>query len=229
MPLDAPVMSVTWSVKSIGAYFCIDLINHGNNIASGYFCRTFTTEARVLCFKMKQFPGPRVKMKLANTPCGPRRVAITGIGAVAPNGVGVAAYRAALHAGASGVAAISLFDPAGLDCGIAAEIKHLPIDQYLTPPEARRVGRAVPLLLAAAQEALARAGVCAQHLSPAEKQSWGVVIGSGGGTADFTEEQYRLFFPIDCGGSAPTTFRAPLPVVCPANCPCASASAVRAI
>ena len=133
-------------------------------------------------------------MKLANTPSGLRRVAITGIGAVAPNGVGVAAYRAALHAGTSGVAAISLFDAAGLDCGIAAEIKNLPIEQYLTPPEARRVGRAVPLLLAAAQEALARAGICAQHLSPAEKQSWGVVIGSGGGTADFTEEQYRLFF-----------------------------------
>jgi len=27
-----------------------------------------------------------------------------------------------------------------------------------------------------------------------DKQSWGVIIGSGGGTPDFTEEQYRLFF-----------------------------------
>jgi 3-oxoacyl-[acyl-carrier-protein] synthase II len=119
---------------------------------------------------------------------------VTGIGAVAPNAVGTDAYGAALHNGVSGVGPITLFDPDGLECGIAAEIKNFTIDQYLAGAEARRVGRAVPLLLAATQEALGRAGICAQHLSPEEKQSWGVVIGSGGGTPDFTEEQYRLFF-----------------------------------
>jgi 3-oxoacyl-(acyl-carrier-protein) synthase len=33
----------------------------------------------------------------------PKRVVITGYGAVAPNGVGVDAYRAALQAGKSGI------------------------------------------------------------------------------------------------------------------------------
>jgi len=133
-------------------------------------------------------------MNLAKNSCRPRRVVITGIGAVAPNGVGVDAYGAALCSGASGVGPITLFDPEGLECGIAAEVKDLPIEQYLSGPEARRVGRAVPLLLAATEEALGHAGICAARLSPEEKQSWGVVIGSGGGTPDFTEEQYRLFF-----------------------------------
>jgi 3-oxoacyl-[acyl-carrier-protein] synthase II len=119
---------------------------------------------------------------------------VTGIGAVAPNAIGTEAYGTALRNGVSGVGAITLFDPVGIECGIAAEIKNFAIDQYLAGPEARRVGRAVPLLVAATQEALGRAGICAQQLSPEEKQSWGVVIGSGGGTPDFTEEQYRLFF-----------------------------------
>jgi 3-oxoacyl-[acyl-carrier-protein] synthase II len=31
-------------------------------------------------------------------------------------------------------------------------------------------------------------------MSLEEKQSWGVVLGSGGGAADFVEEQYRLYY-----------------------------------
>lgn len=119
---------------------------------------------------------------------------VTGIGAVAPNGIGIDAFSAALRAGMSGVALITLFDAEGLDCRIAAEIKNFSADDFITRQEIRRVGRAVPLLIAAAGEALSRAGICWQSLTTQEKQSWGVVIGSGGGTPDFTEEQYRLYF-----------------------------------
>ena len=69
----------------------------------------------------------------------------------------------------------------------------------LTQQEARRVGRAVPLLRVATEEALRGAGVCWPRLSLEEKQSWGVVIGSGGGTPDFTEEQYRRYFSDQVG------------------------------
>lgn len=124
----------------------------------------------------------------------PRRVVVTGIGAVAPNGVGIDAYCAALRGGVSGVAAISLFDPGELDCQVAAEVKNFSAESFVTHQEMRRVGRAVPLLIAAAGEALSHARICAQGLSHEERQSWGVVIGSGGGTPDFTEEQYRLYF-----------------------------------
>jgi 3-oxoacyl-[acyl-carrier-protein] synthase II len=57
----------------------------------------------------------------------------------------------------------------------------------------KRTGRAVPLAIAAAQEALQSAGLEAP-MTLEEKRSWGVILGSGGGTPDFTEEQYRLYF-----------------------------------
>ncbi len=119
---------------------------------------------------------------------------VTGIGAVAPNGIGADAYRAALRGGVSGVAPITLFDASDLDCRVAGEIKDFPVEDFINRQEVRRVGRAVPLLIAAAGEALSRAGICAQSLSTEEKQAWGVILGSGGGTPDFTEEQYRLYF-----------------------------------
>jgi 3-oxoacyl-[acyl-carrier-protein] synthase II len=123
-----------------------------------------------------------------------RRVVVSGIGVVAPNGVGADEYCVALRNGVSGIAAITLFDPGSLDCRIAAEIKNFSADDFVTRQEMRRVGRAVPLVIAATSEALSRAGICAQSLSTEERQSWGVVIGSGGGTSDFMEEQYRLYF-----------------------------------
>jgi 3-oxoacyl-[acyl-carrier-protein] synthase II len=123
-----------------------------------------------------------------------QRVVVTGIGAVAPNGIGVEAYGQALREGASGVGPITAFNAEGLECRIAAEVKGFRIDKILSAQEARRVGRAVPLAIAATEEALQRAGICSQDLPIDEKQAWGVIIGSGGGTPDFTEEQYRLFF-----------------------------------
>jgi 3-oxoacyl-[acyl-carrier-protein] synthase II len=94
----------------------------------------------------------------------------------------------------SGIAKIALFDAEGLDCQVAAEIKNFAADKILQQQDAKRVGRAVPLLLTAAREALQGAGICSHALTREEKQSWGVVIGSGGGAADFTEEQYRRYF-----------------------------------
>src|SRR5690348_13908580 len=133
-------------------------------------------------------------MKSQNNGSARKRVVVTGMGAVAPNGIGLDAYGAALHDGISGVAKIALFDAGGLDCQVAAEIKNFATDKILHQQDARRVGRAVPLLLTAAREALQRAGICSHSLTREEKQSWGVVIGSGGGAPDFTEEQYRRYF-----------------------------------
>jgi len=124
----------------------------------------------------------------------PRRVVVTGIGVVAPNGIGTDAYCRALRDGVSGVATITLFKADKFESRVAAEVKNFYSEDSLSRQEVRRVGRAVPLLLAAAQEALKQAGICWQRSLLEEKQSWGVVIGSGGGTPDFTEEQYRLYF-----------------------------------
>ena len=149
---------------------------------------------RVLWFWMKLFPSPSVKMKLAQESIVRRRVVITGIGAVSPNGSGADAFCAALRGGVSGVGSITRFDASEFACQVAGEVKHHQPENFLPPRELKRVGRAVPLMLAATEEALDRAGVCRERQGAAEKQSWGVIMGSGGGTPDFTEEQYRLFF-----------------------------------
>ena len=133
-------------------------------------------------------------MKLPRIHAVPRRVVVTGMGAVAPNGIGIHAYGAALRNGTSGIGAISLFDADGMECRVAAEVKGFAAEDFLSLQEMRRVGRAVPLLIAATAEALERARICWQRLTVEEKQSWGVIVGSGGGTTDFMEDQYRLYF-----------------------------------
>ena len=124
----------------------------------------------------------------------PRRVVITGLGAVAPNGVGIEAFGAALRAGESGIGRIAAFDPERLDCRVAGEVKNFCVDDFVDERDIRRLGRVVPLLIAASLEALSRARVFSARMSIEEQQSWGVVIGSGGGAPDFMEEQYRRYF-----------------------------------
>ena len=94
-------------------------------------------------------------MKAQRIHSPPRRVVVTGIGAVAPNGIGAEEYCAALRNGASGIATITTFDAGELDCQVAAEIKNFSADDFITRQEMRRVGRAVPLVIAATAEAKA--------------------------------------------------------------------------
>lgn len=123
-----------------------------------------------------------------------RRVVITGIGVLSPNGIGVEAFCEATRGGVSGIDTISSFDPAHLSCRVAGEVKSFRPEVYVAAKELKRMGRSASLAIAATQEALRGAGVCAKQMSLEEKRSWGVVLGSGGGTPDFIEEQYRLYF-----------------------------------
>lgn len=133
-------------------------------------------------------------MNSDNGKVGRRRVVVTGIGVVSPNGIGAKAFWQATKSGISGVNKITRFDPTDLACQIAGEVKDFQPETYLTPKELRRVGRAVPLAIAATEEALNFAGVDARSMTLEARRRWGVILGSGGGTPDFTEEQYRLYF-----------------------------------
>ncbi len=125
---------------------------------------------------------------------GRRRVVVTGIGAVSPNGVGLDAYRESLRRGTSGIETISSFDPAPLACRVAGVVKNLNPEDLLPARDLKRTGRSAHLAIAAAQEALRSSGLCTERMTLEEKQSWGIVVGSGGGTPDFVEEQYRLYY-----------------------------------
>src|SRR5579859_2261616 len=87
-----------------------------------------------------------------------KRVVITGMGVVSPNGVGNEAFSRAVLAGKSGVRRVTRFDPSDLSVQIAgeADFDEAPFyDAY----ERKHVSRAVPMAIAAATEALAPAGL----------------------------------------------------------------------
>jgi 3-oxoacyl-[acyl-carrier-protein] synthase II len=123
-----------------------------------------------------------------------RRVVITGIGAVSPNGVGRENFWSATRRGISGVRRITRFDPDGYQVQIAGEVQDFDETQHVDAKDRPHVSRCVPLAHAAAKEALADAGVDYRHMTRAELRSIGVMIGSGGGSQEFTEQQYRLFY-----------------------------------
>jgi len=122
-----------------------------------------------------------------------RRVVITGMGCVSPNGIGNQAFAAAALAGTSGVGKITHFDASEIPVQIAGEVRGFDELAWVDKKERRNVGRVLPLAIAAATEALQDAGIDTASLPLAEQQRLGVIIGSGGGAQEFTEEQYRLF------------------------------------
>ena len=114
-----------------------------------------------------------------------RRVVITGIGCLSPNGNGREEFAAALRRGESGVDRISLFDPEGLPVTIAGELKGFEPTAWVSSKDIRHVSRVVPMAIAASSEALEDAGIDADRLSMEERRGMGVVLGTGGGAIEF--------------------------------------------
>ena len=121
------------------------------------------------------------------------RVVITGLGVVSPNGIGKEEFCRAILAGRSGVRRISRFDPTDLPVHIAGEIPDFAESQWVDPRERKHVSRVVPLGIAASSEALKDAGLDPASMSMEEQREIGVILGSGGGSQEFSEEQYRLW------------------------------------
>jgi len=119
--------------------------------------------------------------------------AITGLGVVSPFGLGVEAFRAGLREGRSATRRITLFDPGDLPCRVAAEVPGFDAAAHLDPEDLPRVGRIVPMAIAAAREALRDAGI-PDGLTSAEVRRIGVIIGSGAGAIDFAERQYEAYY-----------------------------------
>jgi 3-oxoacyl-[acyl-carrier-protein] synthase II len=123
-----------------------------------------------------------------------RRCVITGMGVVSPNGVGTPAFADAILQGRSGVRRISRFDSSVIKVQIAGEVSGFDELAWVEKKDRKHVSRVLPFALCAASEALQTAGIEATSLPLAERQRFGVILGTGGGSSEFTEEQYRLFF-----------------------------------
>ena len=123
-----------------------------------------------------------------------RRVVITGMGVVSPNGTGNGPFARAILTGVSGVCRITSFDAGDLPVQIAGEVSDFDELAWVDAHERKHLSRSVPMALAASAEALQQAGIDNKALSLQQQRDIGVILGTGGGAQDFSEGNYRLYF-----------------------------------
>ena len=88
-----------------------------------------------------------------------RRVVVTGLGVVAPIGIGKEAFWQRLIAGESGIRPISLFHASPYPCQIAGEIESFHPESFMRPARVKHRGRFSQLAVAAAKLAVHDAGL----------------------------------------------------------------------
>src|SRR5947209_1697461 len=92
------------------------------------------------------------------------RVVISGMGVLAPNGIGLEAFWNTLLSGKSGVGPITLFDATNFRSRIAGEVKNFDPLDYIEPEQKpRRMARHTQFAYAAAVMALRNAGLDIDH------------------------------------------------------------------
>jgi 3-oxoacyl-[acyl-carrier-protein] synthase II len=94
---------------------------------------------------------------------------------------------------------IESFDPSEFNVQIAGEIPEFDWKSELNPKDRQHVPRTVPLVLAAAREAIRDSSIAFEDLSLDEQRRFGVVIGTGGGGLAFTEKQFGYWFSGNAG------------------------------
>ncbi|MDT3395505.1 beta-ketoacyl-[acyl-carrier-protein] synthase family protein [Streptomyces sp. B1866] len=118
-----------------------------------------------------------------------RRVVITGVGVLAPGGLGTKNFWSLLSEGRTATRGITFFDPAPYRSRVAAEADFDPEEHGLTPQEIRRMDRAAQFAVVAAREALADSGLEAGEL---QAPRTGVTIGSAVGATMGLDQEYRV-------------------------------------
>ncbi|MBE3112127.1 MAG: beta-ketoacyl-ACP synthase II [Acidobacteria bacterium] len=125
----------------------------------------------------------------------PRRVVITGLGAITPLGLNVKDFWQGCVEGRSGVVPITKFDCSRYPVHINAEVQGFDPANYIDYKESRRMARFTQFAIAAAREAVAHAGL---RLDDEDRTRAGVLLGNGNGGFPNTEDAMRTL--IDRGG-----------------------------
>src|SRR5437763_5511006 len=108
----------------------------------------------------------------------PRRVVVTGLGAVTPVGNSVPESWSNLLAGCSGIDTLTLFDTTLFGVRIGGEVKHFKPEDHIPSKELRHMDRSAKFALVATREAISDAAldisaVCADRV--------GIIFGTAAG------------------------------------------------
>src|SRR5947209_5997757 len=138
------------------------------------------------------------------------RVVITGMGVLAPNGIGLEDFWESILNGRSGIGPITFFEASELKSRIAGEIKDFDPYTYIEPElKPKRMARHTQLAYAAAMMALADAGFDSESLelpSPVP-----VIIGVSMNSMDVLERALAAVRENRLNRVSPTTCAASLP------------------
>jgi 3-oxoacyl-[acyl-carrier-protein] synthase II len=129
-----------------------------------------------------------------------RRVVVTGLGVVAPNGIGKNAFWSACVNGQSGVGPIRSFDASGHPIKVAAEVLDFDVGPYLANGQRKSLkvmSRAMQFAVGAASLAVRDSGLDLERENP---ERIGVVMGTGIVPMDLAELTPALVEACDSNG-----------------------------
>ncbi|GAQ51892.1 ketosynthase chain-length factor [Streptomyces acidiscabies] len=115
-------------------------------------------------------------------------VVVTGLGVASPAGLGAREHWDATRAGRGGIGRLTRFDPSGYPAKLAGEIPGFTAEDHLPGRLVPQTDRVTRLALAAADWALADAGV---HPGDLDSFDMGVVTASASGGFEFGQNELR--------------------------------------
>ena len=119
-----------------------------------------------------------------------RRVVITGMGVIAPNGIGVENFWDSLVHGRSGIKTVSRFDVSSYLSKIAGEVQDFHPSNYMNARSARRMDPFSQFGVACSRMALMDSNISLERIG---RNFMGVAVGSAIGGLPHAEEQHSVF------------------------------------
>ena len=119
-----------------------------------------------------------------------RRVVVTGLGLISPNGNNVAEGWANVRDGVSGIGPVDSFDTTGFSTTFAGVIKDFNVTDYMSVKDSRKADRFMHYGIAACTEAFEDAGLA---VAESDAHRFGVIMGSGIGGLDTIESNYEKY------------------------------------
>ncbi len=118
-----------------------------------------------------------------------RRVVVTGVGMVIPQGIGIDPVWEKICEGISGVGPITKFDASGFETRIAAEVKDFRAEEFIDPKELRKMDLFIHYALAATKIAIEDSGL---ELEKEDPERIGACVGTGLGGLSSLEKYHQV-------------------------------------